>query len=118
MAAQVANFVLIQDHASRLPGNGIQAEMFFDAPGAQGDDSVLAFRLGVIDDDVKLQIAFNGANLFGRELTFPPGPERSFHELISQTEVREAANHLIFSVSHGGGKAIITDVVLWYHRIV
>jgi hypothetical protein len=115
----VANFVLIQDHGSTLPTeDGPEVEFpIFNAPGAVSSQSVLAFRLAVTGADVELQIEFNGANLVGRKIV-PPGPERTFHELISATEVRDQANLLTMNVARGGGQATVSDVVLWYQRSV
>jgi hypothetical protein len=114
----VANFVLIQDHGSTRPTNDATEVEFpiFNAPGAVSSQSVLAFRLAVTGGDVELQIEFNGANLLGKKIV-PPGPERTFHELISATEVRDQANLLVMDV-RGGGQATISDVVLWYQRSV
>jgi hypothetical protein len=126
MATRVADFVLIQDHESVIGPNGAAGAPdtvvfpLFDAPGAVGNQSVLAFRV-LVTDRVELTIRFNGAALI-TEMVLQSGGEtpRTFHELISQTEVREEGNRLEMSLDFNRfpqGQIRVSDVVLWYRRL-
>jgi hypothetical protein len=113
---RVADFVSIQDHGTKMGGDadGNFAQFSFDAPGAQFAPSLLAFRVKT-EGEVRLQAELNGRNLFSIELE--PGSERSFHEVISTDIVREQGNDMEIAIN-GSGQAVVSDVVLLYHRNV
>ena len=112
---RVADFVSIQDHGTKMGGDDGNFALFsFDAPGAQFAPSLLAFRVKT-EGDVRLQAALNGRNLFSIELE--PGSERSFHEVISTDIVQAQDNNMEIAIN-GSGEAVVSDVVLLYHKNV
>ncbi len=114
---RIADFVVIQDHASTIPVEGGANDVHFppfDAPNLSSGPAILAFRLQTVGD-VELQAVLNGRNLFVK--VFKTEPERSWHEVISTPGlIRSNDNDLVIAVLRG--QAVISDIVLFYHALV
>jgi hypothetical protein len=117
---RIADFVVIQDHGVTLPrpAGGVQFRddftfPAFDAPGAAGAPSVLSLRLKVENGTPVFRVTFNDTDLF--EGVVESGPERSWHETITQTPVKSTANRLRVEIDERDAASLtVSDVVLLY----
>jgi hypothetical protein len=113
----IADFVVIQDHAITIPHDGTNDFHFdpFNAPGAVGPPSILTFRLKSIGRP-QLTVLLNNVALV-RDAQLEPGPDRSWHETITQLGVQATDNLLDMGIN-GDGSVTVSDIVLFYQRAV
>jgi hypothetical protein len=113
----IADFVVIQDHGITIPHDGINDFHFdpFSAPGAVGPPSILTFRLKSTGRP-QLTVLLNNVALV-RDAQLEPGPDRSWHETITQLRVQATDNLLDMGIN-GDGSVTVSDIVLFYQRAV
>lgn len=117
---RIADFVIIQDHGVTLPRPAGPVQFrddftfpAFDAPAASPTPSILSFRLRVEDGTPEFVIRFNGTELFNAVVE--SGPDRVWHEVISQTPVVAQGNRLAIEIRNRGAATLtVSDVVLFY----
>jgi hypothetical protein len=109
------DFVIIQDHGITIPHGGVNDFHFdpFDAPGAVGPPSILTFRLKSTGRP-QLTVLINNVALV-TDAQLEPGPDRSWHETITQLRLEQTENLLDMAI-RGNGSVTVSDVVLFYQR--
>ena len=114
---RIADFVVIRDHGVTIPHDNLNDFHFdpFNAPGAAGSPSVLSFRLKSTGSP-QLTVLLNDVALV-TDQQLEPGPDRSWHETITQLRIQPTANVLDMGIK-GDGSVTISDVVLFYQATV
>jgi hypothetical protein len=72
----------------------------------------LSFRIRVTGKP-QMFITLNDTALFAKPVALEPGPERSWHETLTQLQLMPDGNQLDISLQ-GDGSVSISDVVVFY----